>query len=97
FSAGDKKVYIRDAKGATLDAATGKPISGAEPADLNPVRVNNRVRRAIEAALGSLTLLSADPAKRFEAAKAVFKSKDAGVLATLEAAIGKEGDARVRK
>ena len=61
------------------------------------MRVNNRLRRAIEAALGSLTLLSPDPAKRFEAAKAVFKSKDASMLATLEAAIGKETDARVKK
>src|SRR6185369_3163260 len=67
------------------------------PAGLSPVRVNNRVRRAIEAALGSLTLLSPDPAKRLEAAKAVFKSKDASVLATLEAAINKETDSRVRK
>jgi urea transport system permease protein len=97
FSAADKKIYIRDAKGATLDAATGKPIAGAEPAGLNPVRVNNRVRRAIEAAIGSLTLLSPDPAKRFEAARAVFKSKDASVLATLDTAIGKETDTRVRK
>ena len=61
------------------------------------MRVNNRVRRAIEAAVGSLTLLSPDPAKRLEAAKAVFKSKDVSVLATLDAAIGKESDARVKK
>ena len=60
-----------------LDAATGKPVASAEPADLKPVRVNNRLRRAIEAALGGLTLLSPDPGKRFEAAEAVFKSKDA--------------------
>jgi len=69
---------------------TGWPVSGASPAGLNPVRVNNRVRRAIDAALGSLTLLSADPVKRLEAAKAVFKSKDANVLATLDTAISKE-------
>ena len=46
-----------------------KPVAGAAPAGLKPVRVNNRVRRAIEAALGGLTLLSPDPAKRFEAAQ----------------------------
>jgi urea transport system permease protein len=97
FSAGDKKVFIRDAKGATLDAGTGKQVAGGEPAGLSPVRVNNRIRRAIEAALGSLTLLSPDPAKRFEAAKAVFKSKDVSLLATLDTAINKETDTRVRK
>ena len=59
----------------SLDAATGKAAAGA-PANLKPVRVNNRLRRSIEAALGGLTLLSPDPGKRFEAAQAVFKSKD---------------------
>src|SRR5215470_19874005 len=28
FSAGDKKVYLREATGAMLDASTGKPIAG---------------------------------------------------------------------
>src|SRR5436190_5589255 len=97
FSAGDKKIYMRKPPAGLLDAATGQPVSGAEPAGLSPVRVNNRVRRAIDAALGSLTLLSADPVKRLEAAKAVFKSKDTSVLATLDTAINKEGDARIRK
>jgi len=96
FSPEDKRIYFRDGKGATLDAATGKPISGAEPTGLKTVRVNNRIRRAIEAALGGLTLLSTDPAKRLEAAKAVFKSKDANALATLEAAMAKESDPRVK-
>jgi urea transport system permease protein len=97
FSIGDKKIYMRKPPAGLLDAATGQPVSGAEPLGLSPVRVNNRVRRAIDAALGSLTLLSADPVKRLEAAKAVFKSKDASVLATLDTAINKEGDARIRK
>ena len=97
FSAGDKKIYMRKPPAGLLDAVTGQPVSGAEPAGLSPVRVNNRVRRAIDAALGSLTLLSADPIKRLEAAKAVFKSKDASVLATLDTAINKEGEARIKK
>ena len=97
FSAGDKKIYMRKPPAGLLDAVTGQPVSGAEPAGLSPVRVNNRVRRAIDAALGSLTLLSADPVKRLEAAKAVFKSKDASVLATLDTAINKEGEARIKK
>jgi len=97
FSAGDKKIYMRDAKGAMLDASTGKPLTGAEPADLNPVRVNNRIRRSIEAALGGLTLISPDPGRRLEAARAVFKSRDANALAALDTAISKEAEPRVKR
>ena len=89
FSAQEKKVFFRDRAGAVLDAATGKPAA-AVPGDLSPVRVNNRVRRAIDAALGGLTLLSPDPARRLDAARAVFKSKDANALPALVAAIQKE-------
>ena len=74
-----------------------EPISGSSPDNLKPVRVNNRVRRAIDAAIGSLTLLSSDPAKRLEAARAVFKSRDAGALKTLDAAINKETESRVKR
>ena len=97
FNPDDKKIFIRDAKGAVVDAATGQPITGTAPANLKPVRVNNRIRRGIEAALGALTLMSPDPAKRFEAANAVFKSKDANQLATVDAALAKETDQRVKR
>jgi urea transport system permease protein len=97
FSAEAKKVFIRTAADAILDAATGKPIAGTPPADLSPVRVNNRLRRAIDAALGGLTLLATDPAKRFEAAQAVYKSRDASILPTLDAALAKETDPRVKR
>src|SRR5215831_8073467 len=29
FAAGDKKIYLRDAKGALLEASTGKPMAGS--------------------------------------------------------------------
>jgi urea transport system permease protein len=96
FSAASKQVYIKETSGRLVDAATGQPTAGGAPTDLAVVRINNRLRRAIDAALGGLTLLAPDPAKRFEAAQAVFKSKDANALATLETAIGKETDARVK-
>jgi len=97
FDADDKQIYFRDVAGATFDAATGKAIEGAGPAALKPVRINNRLRRSIEAALGALTLLSPDPAKRYEAAHAVFKSRDANQLPTLEAALAKESDAHIKR
>ncbi len=97
FSAEQKKVYLRDAANTLLEAATGKPTAGAEPADLQPVRINNRLRRSIEAALGGLTLLAPDPGRRLEAARAVFKSKEANALPTLEGAIPKETDPAVKR
>ena len=65
FSAEQKKVYIQDADGKLFDAATGEPVAGEPPADLDNVHLNNRVRGAIDAAVGQLTLLSHDPDKRY--------------------------------
>jgi urea transport system permease protein len=93
----DKRVFLHDAEGKTRDAASGNLLAGAVPEDLRPVRVNNRLRRSIEAALGGLLLLSSDPEKRLEAAKAVFKSKEASALKALELAIEKEGDAHIKR
>jgi len=59
--------------------------------------LNNRVRGIIEGVIGSLTLLSPDPAKRLAAAQAVFKSRDATALPTLEQAIAKETNSRIKR
>ena len=96
FSAESKRVFIREGSDRLIDAATGQPLAGAAPADLAPVRLNNRLRGIIQAALGSLTLMAPDPGKRLEAARAVFKSKDATALPALDQAIAKESDARVK-
>src|SRR3954466_4640204 len=93
---GGDRVFIRDKGGAILDAATGKPAADA-PANLKPVRLNNRLRRSVEAALGGLTLMSADVGKRYEAAQAVFKSRDTNALPTLDTALAKETDTRVKR
>jgi urea transport system permease protein len=97
YSAANKTVYIKEASGKLLDAATGKPISGAAPADADVVRLNNRVRGAIDAALGALTLLSSNSSVRYDAAQAVFKSRQASALPTLETAIAKEQDPNVKR
>jgi urea transport system permease protein len=97
FSAESKQVLIKAGSDQLVDAATGQKFAGTPPADLDTVRVNNRLRRAIEAAIGALTLLSADPAKRFDAAQAVFKSREVSALPTLDAAIGKETDLNVKR
>ncbi len=97
FSAESKRIFIRDRSDQLIDAATGEPIAGSPPADLTPVRLNNRLRRIVEAALGGLTLMAPDPGKRLEAAQAVLRSKDANALPALDQAIAKETDARVKQ
>ena len=96
FSAESKRVFIREQPDQLIDAATGQPAAGPAPADLAPVRLNNRLRRIVEAALGGLTLMAPDPGKRLEAAQAVLRSKDANALPALDQAIAKETDARVK-
>lgn len=90
-------VYLEDKSGKLIDIATAQAVAGEPPADMKKVRVNNRVRRAIAAAVGNLTLLSPDKVKRMGAAQAVFKSKDVSALETLDQAIGKESVFQVRR
>ncbi len=94
---GSKTVYVRDAADALHDAKTGAPA----PADLSAfalrkVRLNNAVRSRLEAVGGSMALSAPDPAARLAAAQKVFGSHDAGQLAGVEAALGREGDAGVK-
>lgn len=94
----DKRVFIRESAGALIDAATGATAPpNAATSNLKPVRVNNRVRRALAGALGSLTLMSPDPGKRLAAAEAVLRSRDTAALPLLDQALGSEDDATVRE
>jgi urea transport system permease protein len=97
FSAAQKKVYIQDDASKLFDAATGAPVPGAPPDDLDTVRINNRLRGTIDAALGTLTLLSKNPDTRYKAAQAVFKSHEASALPTLDKAIAQESDPGVKR
>src|SRR6266566_557619 len=97
YSAERKRVFYKDQSGRLFDAATATPAPDGGPADMDAVGINNRLRRAIDAALGGLTLMSPDRARRYDAAQAVFKSHEANVLPAIEAAIEKETDARIRR
>ena len=96
YSAETRRVFVKDRSGRLTDAATGVPVAAA-PADADNVRLNNRVRGMLDAALGSLTLMAKEPSRRFDAAQAVFKSRDAGALPNIDKALEKETDTRVRK
>ena len=91
FDADSKKVYIKETDGKAIDAATGAPVD-AIPDGASEVRLNNRLRRTVEAALGGLTLLSPDVETRISAAKSVFKSHEESALPAVESALAKETD-----
>jgi urea transport system permease protein len=86
-----KKVYIKQTDGKAIDAATGAPVDSI-PDGASAVRLNNRLRRTVEAALGGLTLMSPDRAARIAAAQSVFKSHDETALPAVENALAKETD-----
>jgi len=95
----DGKVFIGNeasANYALTDPVTGL-TAGAEPrGGFEKIRVNNALRRTLEAVLGGLTLLNADPAIRRSAANSMLQRPDPGALPTLEGAIGKESDAGIK-
>jgi urea transport system permease protein len=84
-----KKVYVSEPDGKSIDAATGAPVA-AIPDTAIAVRLNNRLRRTVGAALGGLTLLSPDPLKRIQAAQSVLKSHEEALLPVVESALSKE-------
>ena len=97
FDPASKTVLIKETDGSLKLAKTGD----AAPAELSaaalkPVRANNRIRRAIEAAQGAFLLQAPEPAKRIEAARAVFKSRDPSALKSIDAALSAEKDASAK-
>jgi urea transport system permease protein len=95
----DGRLVIRETSGrepgGARDAETGEVVSN--PGRLRPVRVNNAVRRALDAALGALSLQAPDPAARRAAAEAVYRARDADVLPALEKALAAERDPAAKR
>ena len=92
----ERKLFIKEKSEALREVATGQAVSGP-PAGLKPVRVNNKIRRAIDSAIGGLTLLAPDPGKRLEAAQSVFKARNAALLPTVRTALERETEPRIRR
>ncbi len=95
FDPADKAVYWKDAAGKFFAASTGRPAARTT-GELTIVRLNNRVRGAVQAALGGLELLSPNAAKRRVAAEVVLKSRDANALPLLQAALAQENNTAIR-
>ncbi|MFC7051632.1 urea ABC transporter permease subunit UrtB [Hansschlegelia quercus] len=98
FDPESKTVLYKDASGALKLAKTGEPAP-AELAGkpLKTVRVNNRLRRAVDAAGGAFELRSPDAAKRAAAARAVFKTRESTALPAIDHALADEKDAAAKK
>ncbi len=79
------------------DPLSGEDLGEAGRREVAKIKVNNKLRRAIRAALGGLTLTSPDPDVRANAAEAIFKARDAEQIEPLDAALAAETDDRIRR
>jgi len=86
------RVFIQTTDNKVIDAASGAAVA-ALPATASAVRLNNRLRRSVEVALGSLTLFSPDPALRIQAAQTAFSNHDPASLAPIDKALANETNA----
>ena len=95
----DGRVVVSETAGGTTrlrDAVTGEDITGTDPDGLDRIIVNNRLRGAIEGALGALSLFSTDPTARLGAARDAMKHPSAAEAALLEKALAVEQDPEIR-
>ena len=105
----DGRLYHRKADGRLVitekagkgyrltDPLTGELLGGAKRRAVKKVRVNNRVRGAIKAALSQLDLFSADPDRRLAAAQSALSHGSGRMIGLLENALSAETDAAVRE
>jgi len=90
----NKRVIYKSAAGEAFDAKTGAKVEA--PEGLRKVRLNNGVRRSLEAAMGALRVGSPDPLRRIQAAKDLFNNPNPKALAAVDAQLGKETDATAK-
>ncbi|MCZ8393371.1 urea ABC transporter permease subunit UrtB [Achromobacter xylosoxidans] len=90
----DGRVLVGDGKGQAIDPVTGTAL--ALPPEASGIAINNRLRRAIEAALAGSRLFSDNPQERLAAARRLQQSGDPARLPLLEKALAAEKDAAVR-
>jgi urea transport system permease protein len=94
----DGRVVIADLNGQGFaDAATAAPMTGLAREDVERVRVNNRLRNAINATLSKLQIFSPEPADRLAAAKEALKSPSIETANLLRQALAKETVSDVKR
>jgi urea transport system permease protein len=80
----------------TFDPVDGAPLGDAAADALDKMRVNNRLRGAIDAALGTLTLVGGSLQDRLSAAQEALRHPPVDGGAVLEKALAAEKDPQVR-
>ena len=63
---------------------------------MRKVRLNNGVRRALEAAIGALSVGNPDPQRRIDAARGLYDNPNPASLAVVDAQLAKETDAAAK-
>ena len=93
---GEVLIVAPDDPTKLTDALSGKPVTGLAPDGISRIIVNNRLRGAIEAALGALSLFSTDRATRLNAARDALKHPSAESAERLKKALAGETDPEIR-
>lgn len=99
FRKADGVVFITVEKAGSLiliDTLSGKEAGKADPSDLERVKVNNNLRRAVRTAIGGLTLHSSDRSTRLQAAELAFSSPGEEALELIEPVLRDERDPKIR-
>ncbi|HUN39202.1 MAG TPA: urea ABC transporter permease subunit UrtB [Acetobacteraceae bacterium] len=96
FMNDDNVLFIQNANGSFVNAATGAPAPGLTADALTQVFPDLRAQAVIDKVLGQLQLFSPDAATRENAAEALFQSHDVAALPILSKALSNETDPAVR-
>ena len=105
----DNRLHLREADGLVVivaeaggslvtltDAVTLEDLGTVDAGETSRIRVNNRVRRALRAAIGQLSIAAPDPAARLAAARELGRDRSPETAALLTTALETEADAAVR-
>ncbi|WMT87209.1 urea ABC transporter permease subunit UrtB [Pelagibacterium sp. 26DY04] len=96
YEAENGGIYIQTGRNQYHDALTGTEADTEVTGELDVIRINNSLRRDIAAAIGTMTLMSENPATRRAAASQMLSSPEEANLELLETAIAAEENAGVR-
>lgn len=95
FFTPEGSLFMRENE-AYVDARTGQPVA-TPPEGLTPVRLNNRVRKALAGARAGMDLFSEDRGARLGAAITLYERHDPAALPVMGRALITEKDPAIRK